>query len=278
MTMCTGVVPVDIGGWRVDVTEMVAGSGPQLNVMIPPPLTALDSAWNVQLDGRPVPTTVVGWLVSTGCASAGKVSVVQEPVGFPATGDVPEDPVPLDVPLEAPDALVLEAPDSLGALPALAPPLVDPEPALPPGDPPTGDPLPLAPAPSDPAPPDPVPLNWAPLEAPLDSSAPLWPDARLASEPVLLPQPMPSATQRGNESRVRSVRIAVLASKVLPFSLRHMLAASFRGLLPSPVGLEPACPRRSLCSLQRGRLSHHLLVSRRGFTVRREPGGAEWVS
>jgi hypothetical protein len=245
-TMCTGVLPVDIGGLSVDVTEMVTGSGPQLNVTIPPPLTALDSAWNVQLGGVPVPTTVVGWLLSTGCASAGNVSVVQEPVGFPATGDVPEDPVPL------------EAPDSLEGLPELAPPLVDPEPTPPPLEPPPFDPLPLAPAPIDPLPvapapidplpPDPVPLNWAPLEAPLDAFAPptldplrgllsepvpsdeapaLWPEAPFASEPVPLPQPMASATQRENESRTRFVRIAVLASKGLPSSLRHLLAASF---------------------------------------------------
>src|SRR5579863_8911954 len=105
MTICTGVLPVDIGGLSVDVTEMVTGSGPQLNVMIPPPLIAVDSVWNVQLDGVPIPTTVVGWLVSTGWASAGNVRVVHVPVGFPATGNVPEAPVPLDVPLEAPDPL-----------------------------------------------------------------------------------------------------------------------------------------------------------------------------
>jgi hypothetical protein len=179
----------------------------------------------------PLPTTVVGWLVSTGCASAGNVSVVQEPVGFPATGNVPGVPVPLDIPLEAPD--------SLEVLPELAPALVDPEP-------------PVDAVPGDPLPPDPVPLNWAPLEAPLDAFAPpepdpppaplpgllsepassdeapaLWPEAPIASEPVLLPQPTPSARQRDNESRVRSVHIAVLASKVLPSSLRHMFAASF---------------------------------------------------
>jgi hypothetical protein len=44
MTTCTGVPPVDIGGLSVDVTEIATGSGPQSNVMIPPPLTALESA------------------------------------------------------------------------------------------------------------------------------------------------------------------------------------------------------------------------------------------
>jgi hypothetical protein len=122
------------------------------------------------------------------------------------------------VPLEVP----LETTDPLEALPELALPLVDPEAALPP----------LAPEPIDPLPPDPVPLTVAPLEAPLDGFAPpepdpppaplpgrlsepaapdevpaLWPEAPFVSEPVLLPQPMPSATQRENESRVRSVHI-----------------------------------------------------------------------
>jgi hypothetical protein len=44
MTMCTGVLPVDMGGLSVAVTVMVTGLGPQLNVMIPPAFTALESA------------------------------------------------------------------------------------------------------------------------------------------------------------------------------------------------------------------------------------------
>ena len=60
MTMWTAVPPVDIGGLSVDVTEIVTGLGPQLNVMIPPPFTAAERAWKVQLDSVPVPTTVVG--------------------------------------------------------------------------------------------------------------------------------------------------------------------------------------------------------------------------
>src|SRR5580692_7347485 len=223
MTMCTGVLPVDIGGLSVDVTTMVTALGPQLSVTVPPPLTALDSASNVQLNGVPVPTTAVGRLVSTGCASAGNVNVVQDPIGFPATGNAPRDPVPLEVPLEAPASV---------ALPELAPPLVEPEPAPPLLEPPLFEPLPLTPAldplPVDPAldplVPDPVSLNWAPLDA--DEAPALLPESPFASEPVLLPQPIPSATQRDNESRVRSVRTAILASKELPSSLRHMRAAS----------------------------------------------------
>jgi hypothetical protein len=156
MTTWTGVLPVEIGGLSVDVTEMVRGLGPQLNVMIPPPLTALDSAWNVQLAGVPLPTTVVGWLVSTACASAGNVSVVQEPLGLPATGNVPAS---LDAPLEEP------AP--LEPVPEL-PPLLDPDPL----DPVPLDPVPLDPVPLDPVPLDPVPLDPAPLDpAPLDPAS-----------------------------------------------------------------------------------------------------------
>src|SRR5271166_6307417 len=95
------------------------------------------------------------------------------------------------------------------------------------------------PVPIDPLPLDPVPLNCVPLDAPLDALAPpepdpppaplagllsepvpfdeapaLWPEAPFTCEPVSLPQPMPSAMQRENESRVRSVHIAGLASKV----------------------------------------------------------------
>jgi hypothetical protein len=238
-----GVLPVAIGGLSVDVTEIVTGSGPQSNVMIPPPLTALDSAWNVQLDAVPVPTTVVAWLVSTGSASAGNVSVVQEPVGFPATGTVPASPLPLDSPPEAPD--------SLDALPELAAPLVDPEPARPPPEPPPFEPLPLAPAPIDPLPAEPAPIDPLPAEpapidpllldpappapltgllpepVPADEAPALWPAMPFASEPLPLPQPMPNAAQRDNESRIRSVHIGLFASKVLPQSIRQMRAVSF---------------------------------------------------
>src|SRR5580658_5241213 len=77
------------------------------------------------------------------------------------------------------------------------------------------------PPPFDPLPLDPVPLSWVPLAAPLAAFAPaepdpaptplaallsepvssgeapaLWPEAPFACEPMLLPQPMPSATSR----------------------------------------------------------------------------------
>ena len=60
--------------------------------------------------------------MSTGCASAGRVSVVQEPLGFPRRT------VPDAASLEAP----LEAPESLDPLPELPPLLVAPELAPPP--------------------------------------------------------------------------------------------------------------------------------------------------
>jgi|HubBroStandDraft_6_1064221.scaffolds.fasta_scaffold52427_1 hypothetical protein len=198
MTTWTAVPPVDIGGLSVDVTEMVTGLAPQLNVMIPPPFTAVERAWKVQLDGVPVPTTVVGWLVSTGCASAGRVSVVQEPLGFPATGNVP-DPASLDVPLEPPESLepLPELPPLLVEL-ELAPLLLllalDPAPLDPPLEPASLDvpldppeslePLPelpllvdpelapLLPLPLDPAPLDPVPLDPVPFDDPLEVLAP----------------------------------------------------------------------------------------------------------
>ena len=147
--------------------------------------------------------------MSTGCASAGRVSVVQEPLGFPASGNVP-DPASLDVPLEAPE--------SLEPLPEPPPLLVGPELAPPP--------LPLDPAPLDPAPlADPLdvlaPLEDAPTSSPLpeldpcDEPPSFWPEASFAWEPALLLHPIPSAKERDNESKTRSTRIVVLPSKCL---------------------------------------------------------------
>jgi hypothetical protein len=166
--------------------------------------------------------------VSTGCAAAGRVSVVQEPLGFPASGNVP-DPASLEVPLEAPE--------SLEPLPELPPLLVGPElspPSLP------LDPAPLDPVPLDPAPPDDPLEVLAPPDDPLEvlasledsppsSPAPgplpeldacddppsLWPEALFAWEPALLPHPIPNTKEKENESKTRSARIVVLPSKCL---------------------------------------------------------------
>jgi hypothetical protein len=147
--------------------------------------------------------------VSTGCASAGRVSVVQEPLGFPASGNVP-DAASLDVPLEAPE--------SLEPLPELPPLLVGPELAPPPLplDPATLDPVPLDPALLDdpfdvPSSPPPGPL---PELDPCDEPPSFWPEALFAWEAVLL-HPIPSARERENESKTRSARIVVLPSKCL---------------------------------------------------------------
>jgi hypothetical protein len=166
----------------------------------------------VQLDAIPAPTTVVGWLVSTGCASAGSVSVVQEPLGFPAAGNIPEGPASLEPPLEAPP--------SLDPLPELATSLVAPEVALLP----LGPPLPPAPTAFVPLLPDfaafaPLPADFAafaPLPGnpftplsdpdPSDEAPSLWPEVLLGVE-VGPPQPIPREVQRENESKVRSARI-----------------------------------------------------------------------
>ena len=46
----------------------------------------------MQLAAVPVPTTVVGFEVSTSCASLGNGSVLQEPSGLPEGGNAPESP------------------------------------------------------------------------------------------------------------------------------------------------------------------------------------------
>jgi hypothetical protein len=80
------------------------GALPQENVITPPFATAATKAADVQLSGVPVPTTVVGFDVSSAAASAG---TLQWPSGFPAAG--PSDgfvfgfpPLPAVAPLEVP--------------------------------------------------------------------------------------------------------------------------------------------------------------------------------
>ncbi|GIH16938.1 hypothetical protein Raf01_51100 [Rugosimonospora africana] len=60
---------------------MVTGACPQEKVMIPPAATAATTAAEVQLAGVPLPTTRVGWVVSTAFASAGTAAW---PFGLPA--------------------------------------------------------------------------------------------------------------------------------------------------------------------------------------------------
>ena len=68
--------------FAVSVITMVTGSGPQLNVMIPPSATASTTACDVQLGGVPVPITRSGCEVSTGRASSGNGT----PVGVGGDG------------------------------------------------------------------------------------------------------------------------------------------------------------------------------------------------
>jgi len=187
---------------------MVTGSGPQLNVMTPPALTAVERAWKVQLAEVPMPTTVVGLLVSTGCASAGSVSVVQEPLGFPATGNPPSPDVPLEAPAwpESPPELELSL-----AGPELVP--LDPAPLD----------VPLAPLdPDAPLPPGP--------ELELEPPSP-WPDALLPWE-VELPQPIPRATAKDTESMAR--RACIVVPPRAGASMRHSLIRKAYHAAPNP--------------------------------------------
>ncbi len=55
-------------------TVMVAGVAPQENVTTPPAATAARKAASVQLAALPLPTTVFGCEVSTGCAGTVQVA------------------------------------------------------------------------------------------------------------------------------------------------------------------------------------------------------------
>jgi len=98
---------VSLSVWRfsVEVTRMVAGALPHLNVMMPALATADCSALNVQLAAVPVPTTVVGLEVLAACPSAG-TPVLHEPFGLPAccppSEVAPDELVPLLLPLPPP--------------------------------------------------------------------------------------------------------------------------------------------------------------------------------
>jgi hypothetical protein len=72
-----------VGSFMVALTKIVTLPVPQSKVITPPALTAALSALNVQLAAVPVPTTVVGLLVSAGLPSAG-IPALHEPSGLPA--------------------------------------------------------------------------------------------------------------------------------------------------------------------------------------------------
>src|SRR5664279_4025243 len=79
----TSLVPLSLKTFAVEVRTVVTGSGPQLNVVMPPFATAATNASPVQLAGVPVPITVVGDDTSSACPSGGTVAW---PSGQPAGG------------------------------------------------------------------------------------------------------------------------------------------------------------------------------------------------
>src|SRR5437868_14892229 len=82
--------PVSLKIFAVRVRVIVTGSGPHEKVMIPPSATASTKASDVQLSGVPLPTTVVGWETSSGCASAGTAHLPSGlPAGMAAAGAAP---------------------------------------------------------------------------------------------------------------------------------------------------------------------------------------------
>jgi hypothetical protein len=91
-----------VGSSSVAVTGIVTGSLPQSKVMIPPWVTAALSASNVQLAAVPVPTTVVGLVVSAGCPLAG-TPALHEPLGLPLGPLGPPPPVGVPAPPEPQD-------------------------------------------------------------------------------------------------------------------------------------------------------------------------------
>src|SRR4051812_41798846 len=92
--------PLSLKALAVRARTIVCGAAPQSKVITPPLATALTKASPVQLSAVPVPTTVVGRLLSSTLASAG---TGQRPSGFPAAGSLvgtppPEPPVAGDPP------------------------------------------------------------------------------------------------------------------------------------------------------------------------------------
>jgi hypothetical protein len=155
----TSFVPLSLNTLAVDVRTIFSGSGPQLNVMIPPFATALTNAAPVQLAAVPVPTTVVGEDTSSAWPSAG---IAAWPSGYPAGGAscgfVPVPPVPAaEVPALPPDEV---PPDELP--PDDVPP--DEVPALPPDEVPPDELPPDDGAPALPLAPDGLPLSSSELQ------------------------------------------------------------------------------------------------------------------
>jgi len=93
----TSFVPLSLKTFAVESRTIVAGSGPQSNVMTPPFATAATNESPVQLAAVPVPTTVVGADTSSASASAGMSAWPSgQPAGGPSCGfvGVPPDVSP----------------------------------------------------------------------------------------------------------------------------------------------------------------------------------------
>lgn len=116
---------LEVGGVRVAVRAIVTGLEPQSKVMIPPAFTAAERALSVQLAAVPVPTTVVGFEVSTGWPSAG-IPVEHDPSGLPF------GMLPLLEPLELEVEVVPELEPELEVVPVAPVPLDELLASLPP--------------------------------------------------------------------------------------------------------------------------------------------------
>src|SRR5690606_28067705 len=127
--------PVSLKTFAGRSSSMTTGSGPQSNVITPPPATASMNASPVQLAGVPSPTTVVGFETFSRPASAG---ISQCPSGLPAggpsskTGGSPPVEPELSEPPELPEPVV-ELSLPLVLSPPVEPvvPVVSSEPVLP---------------------------------------------------------------------------------------------------------------------------------------------------
>src|SRR5208283_41265 len=147
-----------------EVTLMVTGAEPQLNVTMPPLATADRKAASVQLTALPLPTTVVGLDVSTGLAGTTQVAAgggglwsPPLPAAPPAASVPPVPPTPVAPPLPLIPPAASPAPPiaTSGCAPGASGTPASPLPPLPPN--PLLPPAPKAVLPPEPAPPKPSP-------------------------------------------------------------------------------------------------------------------------
>ena len=110
---------LSVGSASVFVTVMVVGAAPHENVTMPPAVNAAASKASVHDAAVPVPTTVVGLLVSAsvmGAAQIGGGGVTPE--ASTSAGRPPSAPVPVsspDAPSARPPPAVVSPPGATGA-------------------------------------------------------------------------------------------------------------------------------------------------------------------